>query len=434
MKINKPKNENYAATVVEIKNIIPIVGSDNIVHTNIFGNLVIVGKDTLVGTKGIYFPAETKLSADFLKYNNLYRKPELNTDNTKKGYFEENGRIRAVKLRGNTSMGLFMPISCVEYVADVNELNIGDTFDEINDVSICEKYIPKNQYSKGERNKNMGKVKRVSILVDKQFRLHYDTSHFGKNIHLFNLETLVSITRKLHGTSVVISKVLINKNISVWQKFLKLLGADINTTEYGNVYASRKVVKNEFAMKDKTNAHFYKEDIWKLANDEIKDFLSDGMTVYGEIVGYLPSGGGIQGKYDYDCNPGEHKLYIYRITYTNPSGDVFEFSAKQVQEWCRKNAVNAVPEVFYGKIKEVLPDIDYKTDNWRDSYLVELRNKYLEKDCEICKNKLPDEGIVIRDEVSGEAFKYKSFAFLEKETKDLDAGVVDIEESISDDI
>jgi hypothetical protein len=103
--IKKPINNNYCATVVEIKNIIPIDNCDNVVHTNIFGNSIIVSKDVKIGDIGLFFPLETKLSNDFLKCNNLYRKLELNIDQTKKGYFEENGRIRCVKFRGNKSEG-----------------------------------------------------------------------------------------------------------------------------------------------------------------------------------------------------------------------------------------------------------------------------------------------------------------------------------------
>jgi hypothetical protein len=53
----------------------------------------------------------------------------------------------------------------------------------------------------------------------------------------------------------------------------------------------------------------------------------------------------------------------------------------------------------------------------------------LEKDCVLCRNNVPDEGIVLRIEnPNTEAFKLKSFRFLQKETKDLDQGVVSMED------
>ncbi len=47
----------------------------------------------------------------------------------------------------------------------------------------------------------------------------------------------------------------------------------------------------------------------------------------------------------------------------------------------------------------------------------------------MCKNKVPAEGIVVRKETNGiDAFKFKSFAFLERETNMLDKEIEDIEE------
>ena len=58
-----------------------------------------------------------------------------------------------------------------------------------------------------------------------------------------------------------------------------------------------------------------------------------------------------------------------------------------------------------------------------------LSEKYLEKDSIYCKNKVPEEGIVVRLDNSFEidSYKLKSFRFFEKETKDFDNGIVDIE-------
>src|SRR5687767_4143640 len=110
MILKAPINENYAATVVEIKNIIPLDSCDNVVHTNIFGNLVVVDKNTKVGDKGIFFPVEAKLSVQYLSENNLYRDNTINANINEKGYFEENGRIKCMKFRGHRSQGFLMPV------------------------------------------------------------------------------------------------------------------------------------------------------------------------------------------------------------------------------------------------------------------------------------------------------------------------------------
>jgi hypothetical protein len=59
---------------------------------------------------GIYFPVECKLSDEFLKNNNLYRHNEKNINIEKKGYFEDNGRIKAAKFRGHISNGFFIEL------------------------------------------------------------------------------------------------------------------------------------------------------------------------------------------------------------------------------------------------------------------------------------------------------------------------------------
>ena len=75
--MNKPQNENYAAYIVEIKQIVPLENCDNVVSTPIFGTSVIVSKNTKVGEIGIYFPVETQLSESYLRNNNLYRESDF---------------------------------------------------------------------------------------------------------------------------------------------------------------------------------------------------------------------------------------------------------------------------------------------------------------------------------------------------------------------
>lgn len=53
MKINKPKNENYSAIVVEIKTLIPLEKCDNVQGAIIMGNQVIVSKSVKIGDVGL---------------------------------------------------------------------------------------------------------------------------------------------------------------------------------------------------------------------------------------------------------------------------------------------------------------------------------------------------------------------------------------------
>ena len=116
------------------------------------------------------------------------------------------------------------------------------------------------------------------------------------------------------------------------KKLLLKLGLKLETTYYSNIYSSRKVIKNDDINK---TMHFYNEDIWKKGNDRLLEYLDKGMTIYYEIVGYLADNSVIQkvkGKiFDYGCEPGKFEIYIYRITYTNVDGKVYEFSPQQIQ-------------------------------------------------------------------------------------------------------
>jgi hypothetical protein len=430
MKLKEPKNKNYCGTIVQITTIVPLENCNNVQAAIIFGNQVIVNKSVKVGDIGIYFPIETQLSNAYLFSNNLYRKKELNEDKNQAGYFEENGRIRCVKFRGNKSEGLFMPLSSLDFANNCESVypKINEDFDEFEGFDICKKYIPKRNIPGQTNSKNKGKKPKESKIIDNQFRFHQDTSMLYKNLDKIKPESLISITYKIHGTSGISSKVLCKKKLNWFEKFLKRLGINIVDTQYDYVWSSRKVIKNSDLN---LGTGYYNEDIWGIAHNELKDFLQDGMTIYYEIAGFLPSGNCIQKRYDYGCKQGDHKIYIYRITHTNISGKVFEFSAKQVQDWCKTNGLNPVPELYYGGASGIRIFIDNITniDTWRNDFLLNIKSTYNEKDCYLCRNSVPEEGVVIRIESNEfEAYKCKSNAFYELETKELDSGEVNIEE------
>lgn len=170
------------------------------------------------------------------------------------------------------------------------------------------------------------------------------------------------------------------------------------------------------------------------------------MSIYAEIVGYMPTGSAIQGQWDYKCvyDPKiydyksmsamqmyQAKLFdiiIYRITTTNVDGQVYEYSARQVRQWCLNNGLHPVNELYYGRAGD-LYNIDPQ-NHWHENFIEELRKEYLEKDSILCRNKVPEEGIVIRREVTNiDVYKLKANRFLQKETQELDKGVIDIESS-----
>lgn len=476
MKLQKPKNPNYCFTVVEIKNIIPLENRDNIVHTNIFGNLVIVSKDTEIGMKGIYIPVETQLSENFCYENNLYDKAGMNKNPDKKGYISfKTRRIRALKLGGHESNGMFMPLDSLNYILPNVEdiLNIGMEFDEINGIEVCQKYIPViHTKISGKNNPQGQRPKKVFKIVDHQFHFHIDITHLGKNIHRFNSDDIIDITEKVHGTSHVSSKPLVNNYpkwftnldavfesfnnklvgftrkhkkfqfiqtgfLNIFNTFVRF-GKRIAYKDYDGygIFSSRKVIKNEDIN---SGSGFYgiNSNVWKYAHEVLKNYMPNGMSIYAEIVGYLPNGKMVQKHYDYGCIPpknkykyGENfKIFIYRITMTNIDGQVFEFSANQVQKWCHDNGLMAVPQKFYGKLKEYIGKDIFEDEE----VLNKMRIDYWYDQDPMCIHNVPNEGIVVRNDSSFsiEAYKFKNFKFLQYETKQMDKEHMSVEDEES---
>lgn len=420
---------NYCGTIVEISNIIPLQGCDNIVATKIMGQSVIIGKSTVIGTKGIFFPPETRLDAMFLSANNLYRDSTLNHNPTCKGYFELNGRIRAVTLRGYKSAGLFLPLDSLGYVLsaiELNELDLGQSFNVINGVKICEKYRIPQKTATAPSNRKNGKIGRSSRIVENQFRFHYDTQAFYKNAHKLSPEDVISISKKIHGTSFVVANILVTPQ----NRFLNWLSKYIpSILKYDYIYSSRKCIKNEFAG---GGPGYYDYDLWKDICDEVKESIPEGYTIYGECVGYVKTGAEIQKNYTYGCAPGTHKNYVYRVTYTSPKGEVIELSWTQMQEFCSDHGLTPVKQLYFGRAGDLFPDID-RASHWNETFLDRLA-EYTEFEmgdamCSDNNYKVPAEGVVLRKDHlhTSEAYKLKNFAFLKKESEDLTAGVVDLE-------
>ena len=146
MKLEPPKNSNYAATIVRLREGVGLPGLDNLVGLQWAGYQALVSKDGLrAGELGLMFPPEVQLSHEFASANNLYRHSNLNLDPGRTGYLEDNRRVRAIKLRGHRSDALFMPIESLQYVlqdpANVYELVEGDEFDRFQGTEICCKYV-----------------------------------------------------------------------------------------------------------------------------------------------------------------------------------------------------------------------------------------------------------------------------------------------------
>jgi hypothetical protein len=424
------ENSNYNAVVVKISNLHKLDGLDRLLGTNIFGNQVLVGTETKEGDVGLYFPVESQLGEEFCQANDLYRRKDETTGKPAGGMFDQNRRVRCQKFRGHQSMGFWIPINCLEFVWPKNEIPLleeGTELSEIEGLIISQKYIPRGNKGGLGGGPKQGRKGRSSKVVDGQFHFHFDTSHLGKNIHKINPEDVIAITWKFHGTSAIAANVLCKPKLTRWEKIKSFIFGWEYENYYDYLYASRRVIKNEF-HEDKL--HFYGYDLWTTVGQEnFGDKLHKGETVYYEIVGFTKDGAYVQKDFDYGCDIKYlpvYKVYVYRITQTNVDGIITELQWNQVKQRCTELGVNYVPEIFYGKAKELLPNIE---QHWQENFLSMLQKLYVyDQDSAFCDNKVPEEGIVVRKEGFGvECFKLKSFRFQEYETKQLDNGEVDME-------
>ncbi len=447
MKLEQSKNfnSNYACKFVKITNVRKHTNADRLQITTIDGNNIVVGLDTKVGDTVLYFPVECAIEPWFLSSKNLYRvsKDEnLNVDKESSGgFFEKHGRVRAMMLRGERSEGFVVTID--SYVTDSE---FGVEFDTLDGQLLAKKYIPKTSRTPGQGNgksKSRQSEKKFDRILEEQFRYHIDTAQFMKNIHRFHPSDLVSVTSKLHGTSAIFSNVLTKRELPWYEKILKKLGVNVVENVYDVLYSSRKVIKNKYINKT-VNAGFYNEDVWEKHYETLKSIIDKGITLYGEIVGYVNETKMVQGGFDYGCKPGTSEFYLYRVTYTNVDGKVYEFSARQVQQYAQRYGIKAVPEIFYGRWAEFIGEeftkdwygvVDDRGYEMLNNKIADyLRDKYLEGLDPMCQLQAPFEGIVIRKEVDSiEPYKFKSFRFLKKESEMLDSGEVDMETAESED-
>lgn len=453
MKLEKLEgSENYCCSVVELPKLRDVPGLDNLKRVTIFGNDCLVGKESVEGELHLFFPAECKINSEFLSKGNLFRESSLNTNQAQTGFFEPSGRVKALKFKGVISTGFVVPLVSLDGVLnDWRYLKEGSEFNVCDGVEVCSKYKPvRQQATAGKESRFNKRLRRFDRLLPNQFRFHESTSHLAKNLHLFHPEDIVVITDKWHGTSAVFSVVLVKPKFNWWKRIRIAIGGFIagfqgyRHTEYDNIYSSRSVVKNQYINKDVTPG-YYNEDIWAIVNKELDGKIETGISLYGEIVGYLPSGKEIQKGYDYGCNPGlmsglpsatdkpEHKFLVYKITYTKPDGNVITFSWQQIKDYCKKYSIEHVKELYFGRysiLKYTATVGRMDSDQAGDQMLSYLEAIYLREDCTHCKNKVPAEGICVRIDgrESYMTYKLKSKRFLERETKELDAGTVDMEE------
>lgn len=428
MKLDAPKNNSYAATVVRVHTLVELEGLDNLIGIPVLGHQALTTKGIKAGELRVAFTAETQLSEDYCYHNSLYREAELNTDPDEKGYLEKNRRVRALKLRGHVSNALLMPLSSLAYIGiNPDNLHEGDTFDRLGEHDVCCKYeIPvKPQYGP-----KLSKIEKAFKRVDaKLFPEHLETDQYWRNKHLLKPGREVVVTQKVHGTSWRGGNVPVRRKKSWIERFFNKFFSTPEY-EYAVVFGSRKVIKDP---NNPNQNHYYQDDIWTDYGKKVAELIPQGYIVYGELIGWTPEGAALQKNYTYHLPPGEAELFVYRVAHINAQGYLSDLSWDGVKDFCRARGIKWVPEIgrlFLQSDCELDADVDELLDvQYINSYHNnEYDDWFIEQPLPLSDRKSVDEGICLRqDGLVPVILKAKSPKFLEHETKLLDKGEVDLE-------
>lgn len=468
---SKDFRQEYACSIVRIGKLHPIEGKDRIVSTLVNGLSVVVRKDQVKeGDIMFYAMNETQLSEKFLSRNNnfdinSYEKNsnavevgKLLFENKKEeakqqcGFFNKYGRVKLIKLGGIPSYGYLFSINELAKVypevlnANLEEL-IGTDFDTICGEEFIKVYIPQiKETRRSVKGKNRDKkLFRFDRLIPGKFQFHYDTSQLGRNIDKIKPTDVVTISNKIHGTSAIFANVLTKKPKFgfVYKKLFRYLPKFFwfYTEDYDFIYSSRTVIKNKY-INSKVNGGYYGTDVWGEYAEKLDGKIPKGMTIYGEIFGYVSNKNKmIQKGYDYGCPVGTNKLMIYRITTENENGTKREWEVQEVYNWtinfvCKnpdlEKYIHPIDILYKGTLADLYPELNIH-NHWNENVLEALKTDKKHFGMEMneprCKNKVPREGFVLRidNDPIIEAFKLKCNKFMLKESEEVSNGVIGVE-------
>lgn len=386
----------YSGYITRLKNVHKHPNADRLLLAECFGNQVIVSTDYTEGQLGVYFPSDGQLCQEYCEINNLLRKKDENGNNIG-GYMDERRRVTAVKLRGEKSDGLFMPLTSLANFTTVSDLKEGDTITVLNGVEICKKYIPPRKSGSWHGTGKSGKAKANFAPT---FVEHVDTEQLAYHLNDFRAGDVVELTLKMHGTSARTGYLPLIvgykdsfgcmagnaiRNISARLRKKPTLNPYHDGEaiyEYGYVTGTRRVV-----LDDAHDGGFYSDNQFR--HEMAKKFegkLHKGETVYYEIVGFVDANTPIMSSCDnkkikdkefmkqygdttvfsYGCDPQGRweevrysvppdepaddgiippkcEVYVYRMTMSNDEGDVVEMSPEQMRLRCDQMGVKYVP-------------------------------------------------------------------------------------------
>ena len=427
----EPVNPNHSAYIAKITNVRKHPNADRLKLGSVLGNTVIVGLDTEEGTVGVYFQSGLAVSEVYGTANDLFRRKNPTTGDNEGGMLEETGRIKSQKLRGEMSDGLFMPlislVTAGAFPTTVNHLKVGDFFQVIDNVKICDKYVPANVKTHTVTISGKSSKPRKKKKPDLMFKEHYDTMQLAMNLHNITLDDFVTITEKVHGTSQRVGNV---KEVTVFGGIVaficRLIGVDASNTTWIHKIGTRKTVISL------NRDGFYSSSFRKAAADPFMDKLYKGETIYYEVAGYdgeRPIMGTVDtskldkkftkryGKkmtFSYGCELGNFAIFVYRITMTNEDGTSIDLPWDALVARCEALGVNHVPLLYKGtmfRLVEPFLPTDVRI-GYENKLILTAVQGFVEGPSTIDSRHIR-EGIVVKVEgnMQPKAYKHKSFEF-----------------------
>jgi hypothetical protein len=221
---------SYSAVVKKIF-VRPLPGADRLQIGTCGQYQVVVGIDVKDGDLGVFFETDGQLSEEFCEENDLLRRKEVQPDGTvvnAGGMFEENRHVKSIKLRGVRSDGFWTSIDSFAYCGPHN-FKVDNTFTQINDHLICEKYM-----TPATRRRTSGQNNVKKKFVNLMFKEHIDTGNYKRECQVIPPCSIIYVSEKLHGTSFRYGNVLHELEFS-WvrkqvNKVLDCLGIQYATT------------------------------------------------------------------------------------------------------------------------------------------------------------------------------------------------------------
>ncbi len=429
----------YKAYITTIRALRKHTNADRLQCATVFGNTVIVDLSYHEGQRVIYFPTDGQLGKEFAEDNNLVRKKDAEGKNIG-GYLDPDKRnITALKLRGEKSEGLLLPIEVLSKYGSIDKLTDGDTIDVFNGHEICCKYIPRKNTPcrSGNSQIRLNKKEQGLKVAYPFFAEHSDTAQLAYNQKAFKPGDTCYITLKLHGTS---ARTMSAVEVTTQKRrgLLKLLGfGDKVTKQYQCISGTRRTT-----LRDYDGGYYGGNQFRRKYHDYFSSRLPKGMEVFYEIVGYVDDERTIMGKcsnakvdkangnkefskqygketvFSYGCDKGENDCYVYRMTMTNEDGYTIELPWEEVVIECERMGVKCVP-TFDKFIFTTWDDLMQRVESFYDG-VDPIGKTHIR------------EGVVVRidNRPSFTAYKHKNFNFklLEGIIKD-NADAPDMEEA-----